>query len=86
MVTALAPHHVWWGMGYGAACLGGATWGSLRALPPADGVCLCGLPIPFDVGCRGSWRNVGETRSESSRREGGQIRPHPRGWARPWGG
>ena len=82
MVTALAPHHV--GMvpeaaGYGAAYLGGATWGSLCALPLAAGVCLCGLPDPFDVGCRGSWRNVGETRTESSRREGGQIRPHSRG-------
>ena len=82
MVTALAPRHV--GMVYeaelyGAACLRGATWGSLCALPLAAGVCLCGLPSLFDVGCRGSWRNVGETRSESSHREGGQIRSHPQG-------
>ena len=82
MVTALAPSHV--GMvpeaaGYGAACLRGATWGWLCALPLAAGVCLGGLPSLFDVGCRGSWRNVGETRSESSHREGGQIRPHPQG-------
>ena len=82
MVTAPAPDHV--GMvpeaaGYGAACLRGATWGPLCALPLATGVCLCGLPSLFDVGCRASWRNIGETRSESSHREGGQIRPHPQG-------
>ena len=68
MVTALAPHHVDMvpeAAGYGAACLRGATWGSLRELPLAAGVCLCGLPSLFDVGCRGSQRNVGETRSES---------------------
>ena len=59
MVTALALHRI--GMvpeaaWYAAACLRGATWGSLRVFPLAAGVCLCGLHSPFDVGCRGSWR------------------------------
>ena len=79
MVTALVPHHV--GMvseaaGFGGACLKGATWGLLRGLLLAAGVYLRGLPSPFDVGCRGSWRNAGETCLDSSRREGGQVRPH----------
>ena len=82
MVTALFPRHV--GMvpdtvGYGTACLGEATWGSLRAVSVAASMYLHGLPGPFDVGCRRSLRNAGEACSDSLRREGGQV------WPCPWG-